>query len=239
MSDRKAENFKRMVAEASSDPSLIEQRVSLAKVFERVFGETGERLHTAGHVYGNDRKKGASPFGHGTDEAVGVSLLLRLGSQLISASTDLTGDGRLYAGAALVRQLVEIEYLAWAFEARDKDAERWLRSDKRIRQEFFRPAKLREAANGKFRSKDYGYHCEFGGHPTPKAPLLLKNETSTAQLFIVDLLGHAAGIWDHLYGWCANHAPWNAAFVVDADEICTRFNEWKKKDPLSSLSPPS
>jgi hypothetical protein len=35
--------------------------------------------------------------------------------------------------------MVEIEYLAWAFESRDRDAERWLRSDKDDQHDFFKP----------------------------------------------------------------------------------------------------
>jgi len=65
-----------------------------------------------------------SPFGHGSDEAVAVSLLLRIGSELVSAAADLFSDGRHYAAAALVRQVVEIEYLAWAFETNDKEGKR-------------------------------------------------------------------------------------------------------------------
>ena len=81
-----------------------------------------------------------------------MSVLLRVAGQLTSASADLFADGRHYAAAALLRQMVEIEYLAWAFETRDGDGERWLRSNQQERQEFFKPAKLRAAAQGKFGS---------------------------------------------------------------------------------------
>jgi len=66
-----------------------------------------------------------------------VSVLLRIAGQLISSIAALFADGRQYAAAALLRQMVEIEYLAWAFETRDRDGERWLRSDQKQRQEFF------------------------------------------------------------------------------------------------------
>src|ERR1700730_3113518 len=69
----------------------------------------------------------------------------------------------------LLRQMVEIEYLAWAVETRGGDGERWLRSDQQQRQSFCTPVKLRKAAQGRFRGKDYGYHCELGGHPVPRA----------------------------------------------------------------------
>lgn len=41
--------------------------------------------------------------------------------------------------------LFEVEYLAWAIETRNRDGERWLRSAKKERETFFRPAKLRQA----------------------------------------------------------------------------------------------
>lgn len=111
-----------------------------------MFGAVGRELHVTGHVIGGDRVEGRSPWGHGTDETVGVSMILRIASQLVSASVDLFTDGRTYSAAALTRQLVEVEYLAWAFEMRDEDAARWLRSDRAEREEFFKPSKLRQAA---------------------------------------------------------------------------------------------
>jgi len=97
--------------------------------------------------------------------------------------------------------MVEIEYLAWAFETRDRDGERWLRSDQEQRQEFSKPAKLRAAARGKFRGKDYGYHCELGGHPVPKAVILLEEDPTISQSLLADMLGHVGRIWDHVVGW--------------------------------------
>lgn len=110
-------------------------------------------------------------------------------------------DGHPYAGAALLRQVVEVEYLAWAFSVRDKDAQAWLRSDKKERQKFFAPVKLREASGGKFRNKDYGYHCELGGHPTPTSRILFNNRTQTNQLLLSDLIGHAEQIWNYFVVW--------------------------------------
>ena len=43
--------------------------------------------------------------------------------------------------------------MAWAIETRDRDGERWLRSTKEERENFFRPAKLRQTAEGKFRGR--------------------------------------------------------------------------------------
>src|SRR5258708_1999397 len=101
------------VSAAARDPRLVTMRKDLALFASHIFVDVGRYLHLAGYVLGNDRKEGKSPFRNGSDEVVGMSVLLRIGSQLISASAELLTEGRPYAGAALLRQIVEIEYLAW------------------------------------------------------------------------------------------------------------------------------
>jgi len=236
VSGRRIEITREAIEAAATDPTQISARVALAKFTAQLFDKVGTVLDLSGHIVGPDRKSGASPFGHGSDETVAISLLLRIACQLISASTDLFLDGRTYAAAALIRQMVEVEYLAWAFETRDHDAERWLRSSKDERQEFFTPAKLRKAAGERFRSKDYGYHCELGGHPVPTSAILLNDKVSVAQMLLSDSLGHAGRIWDHLVGWARLQ---NEPFILEhAAEMSSRFTDWKTRDTLVDLPPP-
>lgn len=215
----------------------MQARYKLAQSTALTFSSVGHELHAAGHILGSDRVRGLSKAGHGSDEVVAVSLLLRVAGQLASASTDLFSDGRHYAAAALLRQLVEVEYLAWAFDARDQDAERWLRSTHEERRDFFAPAKLRAAAQGKFRAKDYGYHCEMGGHPVPQAFMLLNNDLVTAQLLLSDLLGHTGRIWDHLLDWSANQ-PFAFPIHSKKEAMFAEYTAWKSLDLLTSLPPP-
>ena len=235
-SNRRIEITRDAMRSAANDPSQIEARVKLAKFTTQCFDKVGSLLHLSGHIVGPDRRSGASPFGHGSDETVAIALLLRITAELIAASTDLFMSGKVYAAAALIRQMVEVEYLAWAFETRNHDAERWLRSSKAERQDFFTPAKLRKAAGERFRSKDYGYHCELGGHPVPTSAILLDGETSIAQMLLSDSLGHAGRIWDHLVGWARLQ---NEGFVLEhSAEVSTKFTEWKSKDTLVDFPPP-
>lgn len=228
---------KEAISAAAMDEVQSACRRDLAQFSSATFREAGAELNVLGHLLGTDRVRGVSPFGHGNDETVAVSMLLLIGSELISASADLFASRRAYAAAALVRQMVEVEYLAWAFETRDGDAERWLRSDKEERQEFFKPAKLRAAAQGKFRSKDYGHHCDMGGHPTPVAGMLLSGDAAVSQLLLSDLLGHVGRIWDHLVGW-ARESENGAPILVRGAEMSRRFQEWKALDALVDLPPP-
>jgi hypothetical protein len=106
------EEIRIAVSAAALDPKLVTIRKDLSLFASGVFSDVGTQLHVAGHIIGTDQKEGKSPFPHGSDEVVGMSVLLRIGSQLISASAELLTEGRPYAGAALLRQIVEIEYLA-------------------------------------------------------------------------------------------------------------------------------
>lgn len=222
---------------SSRDESLKSIRIELVKFATETFSVVGQELHILGNLIGQDRHDGISQFGHGTDETVAISVLLRILDQLASAALDLFVDGRHYAAAALLRQIVEIEYLAWAFETRDGDAERWLRSDKNERQTFFRPAKLRNAAKGKFRGQDYGYHCELGGHPVPGGTVLLHDDPVIAQLLLADLLGHSGRIWDHIVGWATGN-PHGGPILERRQPMLERFSAWKSSDPLAALPPP-
>ena len=225
------------IRDGAMAPTIIATRISLAQFTADVFRDVGTKLHLFGYLIGQDRKSGASPFGHGDDAAVAVSMLLQIGSQLVSGSADLIEDGRYYAGSALIRQLVEVEYLAWAFETKDDEAARWLRSSPEERQKFFTPAKLRKAANGRFQGVDYGYHCELGGHPVPGSWRLLREAAPIAQLMLSDCLGHSGRIWDHVVGWAKDH-PGAGIVIPRAGEMLARYTEWKKVDPLTALPPP-
>jgi hypothetical protein len=224
--------------QAASDYRLSEIRFSLSKFTAETFNQVGEALHLVGHFIGSDRANGKSPAGHGSDEVVAVSLLLRIAGQLTSASTDLFATDRQYAAAALLRQLVEIEYLAWAFATRDSDAERWLRSTREERESFFKPAKIRQASEGKFRGKDYGYHCELGGHPVPGSAILLRGDVAVGQLLLSDLLGHTGRIWDHVLDWSAGNSSALPITVRHRQEMFQRYREWQQADATTLLPPP-
>lgn len=176
------------IEKAAIDPPSIAARLSFARFTADTFKGLGEKLFVCGHILGPDRRDGVSPFGHGDDAVVAVSMLLRIGSELVSGCADLVDSGRQYAGAALVRQLVEVEYLAWAFEKNDEECRRWLRSTPKERHSFFTPAKLRQSADGHFRSADYSFHCELGGHPVPSSWRLLNCAEAMGQLMLSDCL---------------------------------------------------
>lgn len=224
--------FAEAVRKVAVDERITKLRHQLAVFTADTFCHVGEELRMVGH------KTSPSSQDHHNDEVIAISVLLRIAGQLTAASADLFADGRHYAAAALLRQLVEVEYLAWAFDTRDQDAERWLRSSREEREAFFKPSKLRQASQGKFRGKDYGYHCELGGHPVPGAEILLKDDAAISQLLLSDLLGHTGRIWDHLLDWAGKNAWAASPFLEQRETMWHRYSEWKSIDHLTSLPPP-
>jgi hypothetical protein len=224
------------IRRTAADPVLVQVRAELAAFSAEAFQSAGLLLGRAGQLIGPDRATGSSPFSNGSDETVGVGLLLRIASQLITGSAALFASGHCYAAAALLRQLVEVEYLVWAFETRDKNAELWLRCSKSERENFFSPRKIRAAANGKFRSQDYGHHCELGGHPTPRAISLLNDDGAIRELLTSDLLHHVRGIWIHIMYWVKN-AQLDSLVTRQNDAMSERFSHWASLDSLDRLPP--
>ena len=229
--DAKERELIENVKAASQDVTFVKMRHDLASFTAQVFGDAGTELQAIGHMFGSHRVNGESPNQNGDDDVYAIGLLMRIAGQLLSASNDLFADGRQYAAAALLRQLVEVEYLAWAFETRDKDAQKWLRSTYQERKSFFTPAKLRDAAGGKFQGRDYGHHCELGGHPVPRAAKLFKGDIVYTQMMLVDMLGHVGRTWAHLLGWAGDN-EWSAPIRNRKSEMHSRFDAWNSTDPL-------
>lgn len=107
--------------------------------------------------------------------------------------------GNGYGAGALARQLVEVEYLAWAFCEDEEEARSWLRSSKQERHGRWQPRHLRERSQGRFRGADYAAHCESGGHPTPDGcARLLAADDVQRELVLADVLTHGWSAWRYV-----------------------------------------
>lgn len=236
--DMNPSEIRAVIVAAANDPDLISRRFEVARLAAISFKNLGVELDVAGKILGDDRVRGKSPYGNGSDETVAVALLLQIASELVAGCSILVTEERYYAAAALLRQLAEVEYLAWAFANREGDGEKWLRSTRKEREEFFRPARLRKASNGHFRNQDYSYHCEQGGHPVPRAEIFfgaVANET--AQLLFSDALGHVGHIWNHIATWAGNNGF--ADFIdKNAGQLPARHRALIADDPIFKLPPP-
>lgn len=142
-----------------------------------------------------------------------------------------------YAANALVRQLVEVEYLAWACGHDSAEAVDWLVSDRETRLKRWSPQRLRNRAAGRFDDEDYWNHCEMGGHPTAVGITSLHGPTEAnpelalmPEVTLYEVTLHATAITDYL-----SHAiPPQLTIAVDAVHRAHLTNvAWRKQDPAA------
>jgi hypothetical protein len=170
------------------------------------------------------------------DGIYAVGLLLQTAGELALAAGRLLSDGEYYAGAALVRQVVEIEYLTWTFREGHRSASKWLQSTHSERMNSFSPRELRKTSKGRFLNQDYQHHCEQGGHPVPRSSFLLAGASpGSAQLLLVDLMCHCWRTWDQIVQWTKDLPIASAAILGRGSKISGRLNNWGKQDPMYAL----
>gem|GEM_PF-4306474 len=182
--------------ELGDDEKASASRIAVCEVIASALAQLGKLLWVSGYFVGQDRVSGESPFQFGDDGAVGIATVCQIGGELSAGAVALLKAGNQYAASALIRQLVEVEYLADAFAVEDEIAAQWLRADRDERRTFWSPGKLRDRANGRFLNTDYWHHCEVGGHPTTRGMGLLPDHHRLNIAYLwVDMAGHLSGIW--------------------------------------------
>ena len=213
------------------DETSLEVRTELLATLTRSFRLIGRVLWTGGSLIGGDRVAGKSPFDYGSDATVGIGIVAQTAGELTAGALLLLEHGNEYGAAALLRQLVEVEYLAWAFAEDEEEAANWLRATNDERKRSWQPRHMREKSGGRFRGSDYGWHCKMGGHPTKEGARLLPDHTPWPSFWAtVDLATHGSSIWEYLtvaldrigYEW-----------VLEKDELASvdpAIAEWRQND---------
>lgn len=180
----------------SLSPSPPELRLAALSSLTRALEVSAQQLEVHGWLVGPDN--------HGTDrprdlDVYGLSLLAAIAHELTSSALLLHEQDRSYAASALTRQLVEVEYLTWAFEHDPTAAREWIAADRSNRLTDWSPRALRERSNGRFKPRDYHSHCEIGGHPTTRGQFLLRPLSPlVADGLLADVANHAFAIWQSL-----------------------------------------
>lgn len=228
-----ADRIKQLFAAAEADPDAQAAREHLARTLAEAFRRLGALLWVAGAIIGGDRVAGRSPFDFGSDANVGIALVAQIAGELTSGVIALLDQDNIYGAAALLRQIVEVEYLAWAFGSDKAEAETWLRSSRDERLKIWQPRHLRDRSKGRFRGVDYAMHCERGGHPTPYAMQLLPEHPAREGLggWWFDLCSHGSSTWRYLsealpaYGW--SDGPPDASVQASVEHA---IEVWKSTD---------
>ena len=189
----------------------------------------GRGFHAVGLVF----SAAVDQTNPGHQEIVAFSMLLQMAGELTTAAARLLAGGQHYAGAALLRQIVEIEYLTWTFKEGHRDPEKWLNSTHRERMQDFTPAQLRQTSHGRFLTKDYQDHCEQGGHPVPTGAFLLCGQNkASVQLLLTDLITHDWRTWDHVQKWAADFPCLRPIVRAANAKVFSVLKRWGKTDPL-------
>lgn len=175
------DQVRQLLRDLIENEAAVASRVSACDAVAGGLAQVGLALWVSGAFIGGDRVSGESPFGFGQDRAVGIATVAQIGGELARGAVGLLGGGNRYAASALLRQLVEIEYLAHAFAIGSETAEAWLRADRQKRRTFWSPKKVRDRASGEFPDEHYWSHCERGGHPTTEGMSLLHCHTNYAR----------------------------------------------------------
>ena len=178
---------------------------------------------------------------------VAVGLVAQITSELVSGAQLLFRNGNEYGASALVRQLIECEYLLRAFCLNFADAARWHDANDSERWDF-KPSKLREV--GGFDRKEYANHCEAGGHPHPKGRQLLElprtvralqqaaagdaRDLDTTRVLWLDFAFHCDRTWRALAELLsAEHARFDRVRAEAIAAVAESHDAWQEADTLA------
>jgi hypothetical protein len=197
--------------------------------------DLGWRFKEIGRIYGCD----SSPYGFGTERLVGLGAVTQIGGELGTGVVVLLSNKNKYAAATLLRQIVEVEYLAWALANDETTATAWLHTNRDLRERFWSPAALRKRSGNRFAAEDYRRHCDFGGHPTREgANLLPAAAYAVLPMFLwADLTHHLMRIWTSAVQAANDLTPSDVPVLWDScvsDELRALVQRWSSHEcPIS------
>jgi hypothetical protein len=231
---REEELFK----EAVTDEEAQGARVRLCYLLNDALNDYGIKLFVTGNAIAGGPTKAQDPeVKDMLERMIGLSCIVQIAGELGVTCVKLVETDQFYASFALVRQIVECEYLCRAFAQDQDEARKWLNATRAQRLSLWSPKHMRERSEGEFRDKDYAVHCEIGGHPTPRAFMLLRpSRTMPANAIWGELAVHLANVWSHT----TRAIPEMILPLLDrkpgpqgrAADVTAKVNEWLSSDPV-------
>jgi hypothetical protein len=178
-------------------------------------------------------------FGEDFTAFRGVAAVVCMTAELAEAAVIMVEKNRYYAAGAVIRQLIECEYLLTLFNEDLDHARRWLESTPGEIRESFTPAKMRRLT-GTFSNEEYWNHCSTGGHPAPNGARLLEKldprrqswPYSAAEL-ATDLGLHLQRIWKAVDTLLVkHHARYERVRADQRRQAEEAWTHWQEADPL-------
>lgn len=179
--------------------------------------------------------------GQAFSEFRAVSTVACMAAELADAAVDAAKKQWYYAVGALIRQLIECEYLLTLFSD-DLEHARWWRESTpdEVRTEFT-PKKMRRLTG--FADQEYWDHCATGGHPAPKGARLLEKldparrswPYSAAEL-LIDLGLHLRRTWRAIDALLVkHHARYAQVRAAERAQAGDAWSRWLEADPVVEM----
>ncbi|WP_157968498.1 hypothetical protein [Streptomyces geranii] len=171
-----------------------------------------------------------------------VSTVVCMSTELADAAVAMAEKERYYAVGAVIRQLIECEYLLALFSEDLDHARGWFESTPEQVRSMFAPTRMRKLT-GKFSNEEYWNHCSTGGHPAPKGIGLLqmmdpprKQWPYASAELLIDLGLHLHRIWKAMDQLLMNHhARYEAVRADQRDQAERAWVTWQEADPVVAV----
>ena len=203
---------------AAANNEIVSARFEVLDAGGRTLQGVADLLQTSGWTSRDDRE-------------LAVALLSRLASEIVAGIATLIRRSYVYAAGALLRQLVEIEYLMFLGYTDSSKLARWYRADGEEIRKAFSPQRMRNESNGLFRDQEYWLHCEVGGHPHPRARILLdsyQNPLSPSASLLPDAVHHLRRLWTSLKLLLLDLGSGQLALGEFAEPLVAAIEHWTK-----------
>lgn len=182
--------------------------------------------------------------GEAFSEFRAVATLISMAAELAEGAVNMAKKNRYYTVGALIRQLIECEYLLTLFSDDLAHARRWRESTPAEVRREFRPERMRKLTG--FRDQEYWGHCSSGGHPTPDGAQLLEKLDparrwwpTAAAAMLVDLGLHLQRTWKALDAvLMKHHARYQQVRADQRRQAEEAWAQWRQADPAISALPP-
>jgi hypothetical protein len=186
----------------------------------------------------------------GDSAGLGFAIAVEMTGELGEGARQLFDADLWYPGAALVRQLLECQYLLALARDDRTEPERWLKSSRKEILSRFMPSHMRRRSAQGFQVAEYQVHCDWGGHPNPKGRDLLRRHEEwrpvSPRWLWLDLAQHLAESWHYFNGalplYDPRMDPRNPKHDPDRSPdgkqgAADLLTEWREHDPLADRLP--
>jgi hypothetical protein len=179
----------------AGDPGMKEIRFTTARALFQAINDTAVNINSRLVSITSETSEPASK-----SILNGLCLVSVTGASLGAGVQQLIFQNNHYAASALLRQLVEVEFLLWKFAQDCDEIPGWVNSTREERERNWKPSRIYRDAENDYRQKDYSGHCELGGHPTPVGAEIaagVRSDIAEASL-LCDLINHLRDSWTHI-----------------------------------------